>query len=226
MRKIRLLGLAFLAVCGLSALLAAPTFAVLTFATAKWLADGNQLAAATNAEFSGSIKLENTENGSAVECAGLFLGTVGPNGEDSTTTVLSVGGTIIPELDEFGATGGLACTSLKVCEAGDAQVYPIGLPFRSIATLDEVDNKFYDLTLNSEFFILCLLMGVEITELCVAAPNGLSFGEVVNLPMGVETVGAIEPLANCNGHEEIGLESFVTGNLTILINGELLAVSE
>jgi hypothetical protein len=225
MRKIQLLGIALVAVCAFSALITTSAFA-LTFETAKWLVKTEEAMAGTKTEAIGSFLFHNLENGAEILCEGILDGTVGPNGEDSVTEVLTTGDVLVKELDEEKGTEGIKCVkdpSNEICAEGDIEVWPVGLPFLTVLMLDE--TKFYDLIINAEYAILCLVLGFDILELCVSPPNGLSWAEVVNLATEVEAVGAAEPEATCNGKEETG-EIFAEANLVQTTSGASLQASE
>jgi len=225
MRKYQLLGLVFAVACLFSALMVTSA-AFAAFQTAKWLSNGIIVAASVPVETTGGLTFHNLENGGEVLCEGIFDGTVGANGTGTITEVLNAAKVKIAELDETGGTGGIKCTSLKICEAGDAEAWPNGLPFNTVLDLETVAGTLINLIVNAGYTILCLVLGIDILELCTAAPNSLSGGQVVNLTTDVEAVGAISPQGDCNGHSEIGEIVADTGNLTFLTGGQTLAASE
>jgi hypothetical protein len=224
MRKFQLFGIALLAMCGFSALLSASAFAELTFATAKWLANGVAVAAELATQSTGGILFVEPSTKVEILCQGIFDGTVGASGADSVTAVLTLPGVLVPELDESGATGGIACTNDEtagtLCE-GTPEAYPRGLPFLTVLMLDTENGLFYDLVLNAEYAVLCRVLLVNVVTLCLSPPNGLSWFEVLNLATDVEAMGKVEPSEPC------GELFFDEGNLTFLVNGgESLQASE
>jgi hypothetical protein len=222
MKKIQLVGLAVVAVLAVSAFVSASAFAA--FTTAEWLAAAAKVPAGGLAsESTGGLTFENVNVGASFLCEGLFLGKVEPGGVDTVTEVLNTAGVKVEPLDESGATGGIKCTSLKLCE-GTPEAWPVNLPFKTLLGLE--GTAFLDLFVNAEYFLLCQVLGVDATELCVVAPNSLSGGTVVNLAADVEATGSVEPLATCNGNSETGLVTADAGNLTSLTNGNALAASE
>jgi hypothetical protein len=234
MRNIQLLGITLMAVCAFGSLVATSAFA-LTFETAKWLVKGEEATAGTKTETIGGFLFHNLETGAEILCEGILDGTVGPNGEDSITEVLSQTGIKIPELDQESGTEGPSCVKdegNETCAGGDIEVWPVGLPFLGVLMLDE--SKYFDLINNAEYAILCLILGFDILELCVLAPNGLSWSEVTNLATEVEVVGATEPEGTCGGKEEGGTcnekeevsEVFTETNLIQTTSGASLQVSE
>jgi hypothetical protein len=217
------LGTILATICILSALTATTASAVLTFETVKWLANGVAVAAELATEVSGGLVFRGEEAGEEFLCEALLAGTVNTGGAGTITKVLDIVGTEIASLDESGATSGLVCTNLKVCES--VEIWPVNLPFHTVLDLDSETGKLTDLLVNAEYFLLCEVLKIDATELCVVAPNSLSGGEVVNLGTDVEGVGSVEPLSTCNGKEETGLITPDAGNLTFLTNGETLAAS-
>jgi hypothetical protein len=221
------LGIALVAVCAFSALVTTPAFA-LTFVTAKWLVKVNEAVAGTKTEAIGGFLFHNLENGAEILCEGILDGTVGPNGEDSVTEVLTPGDLVVPELDEETGTEGLKCVKdegNEDCEEGDIEVWPSGLPFLTVLMLDTENEKFYDLIINAGYTILCLVLGFDILELCEAPPNGLSWAEVVNLATEAEAKGAAEPEGECDGEEGVA-EIVAESNLIQAASGASLQVSE
>jgi hypothetical protein len=221
MKKIQLLGLAIVAVLAVSAFATASAFA---FTTAEWLANAKAVPAGGLAsESSGGLTFENVNVGASFLCEGLFLGKVEPGGVDTVTETLTNGGVKVEPLDPGVSTTGFKCTSLNLCE-GTPEAWPVELPFLTLLGLEGAG--FVDLFVKAEYFLLCQVLGVDATELCVVAPNSLSGGTVVNLAADVEATGSVEPLATCNGNSETGLVTADPGNLTFLVNGEVLAASE
>jgi len=231
MRKIQVFGLVAMAVCAFGALTSSSAFA-LGFAAAKWLDNGKEATAGSLTTTEAELLFENAKLGAAILCSGIFDGTVGAAGVDEVTAVLTLGGVNVLALDETGATGGIKCTAetptAKICEA-ESEIWPAKLPFKTQLDLDtEEVEKYFDLVVEGEYFILCLVFGVSIDELCVAAAG--SFGSVENEVGGVIATGAVSPLGECtkaNGEKEkeVGLiESEFT--LISLNSGDTLSVSE
>jgi hypothetical protein len=221
MKKVQLLGLAVVAMFAFSAFVSASAF---SFTTAEWLAGAKVIPAGGLAtETAGGVTIENVNVGASFLCEGLLLGKVEPGGIGVATEVLTNSGVKVEQLDESGATGGIKCTSLKLCE-GTPEIWPVNLPYKTILGLEGAG--FLRLAVNAEVFVLCQVLGVDATELCVVAPNSLSGGAVVNLATDVEATGSLEPLATCNGNAETGLATADAGNLKFLVNGEVLSASE
>jgi hypothetical protein len=222
MKKIQLVAPTLVAVLALGAFVS--TSASAAFETAQWLASAKVIpAGGLVSEASGGATFENVTVGASFLCEGLFVGKLEPNGVGTLTEVLTTGGVKVEALDESGATGGIKCTSLKLCE-GTPEAWPVNLPFKGVLGLEGAG--FLGLAVNGEFFLLCQVLGIDATELCVVAPNSLSGGALVNLATDVEGQGSGEPLGTCNGNVETGLVTADAGNLAFLANGEALAASE
>ena len=239
MKKTQLVGLVLVAVCAFGALTAASAFG-LTFTLAEWLDNAKTLTALTSAVIEGELLFENLLNLARLLCSGIFIGSVGPNGEDEFTEVQSLGKVKIPELDEENASGGLKCTGLNNCEAADPEIWPVNLPWLTELVLDGTEEKFFDLsignvvggvTLFPGYLILCLFLGVDLLELCELVAG--SFGEVSNAATDVETLGAVSPESSCLNvkNEGANLEEGLLENnaenpaLIFLLSGDTLSVS-
>lgn len=227
-KKVQLFVGALVAVCAFSALVVASASA-LTFETAKWLAAAKTVETSLATETTGGLLFENTGSPKgAILCEGIFIGTVGSAGADTITEVQTAGKVKVTELDTEGGGGGIKCTSLEGC-LEEAEAWPVNLPFKTTLMLDTVSGKYFDLVLNGEYHIRCLaLLKIQIEELCIAPPNGLSWAEIENLATDVaaSSTNAAEPLSECNGKELVGLLIGDAGNLTFLTSGEALQASE
>lgn len=231
MKKIQLLGIALVALCAFSAFTTASAFAALEFELAQWLANGARIATALASDTLGELSFENSEKKAGFLCSGLFEGTVGPESADVLTKLVSLANITIAELDESGATGGIACVSDgKTCESGE--IWPLNFPILTELELDKGSSpeEYFDLLLPNEkgllpaYFLLCLVLGISVDELCEAVSG--SGGEVKNVTGGVEPVGKVEPEGTCGGTTGVGLITADPGGLITLTNGEPLTVSE
>jgi hypothetical protein len=231
MRKTQPLGIMFIAVCILGLLTAASAFA-LEFAPAEWLESGRSVGGFTQTDTEFEILFENSSIGAAILCGGFSEGGVATKGEDDVARILNLAGNEVKQLDEAGATEGLPCTSVKTCESSGAEVWPTTLPFLLELMLDTEDSKFYNLVkLNGSeqlptYFILCLVLGLSISELCEAAEG--TFQEVSNTATDVELLGALTPEATCNGKTLVGLMENNSANVALmyLLGNVPLAASE
>jgi len=219
MRKIQIVGLAFLAVCAFSAIMATSASAALTFSLAQWLVNKELVLTALLADSTGELLLENTSNGADIDCSGLFEGTIGPESADTVTMLYNLEGTLIEEL----AGTGLLCEALAVCEKltpNDTEVWATGLPWKTEVELDS-EGGFWELTLLAQYHILCLAAGGLVTaeELCEPGSTGQTEVELLNVAAGVEAMGEALPEATCNGTAGVGLVAFTAGNLTTSSEG-------
>lgn len=226
MRKIQLLGIAALVVvCAFSALSTASASAAFTLA--EWLVGGAKFTGELVADTLGGLLLENTSSGGAILCSGLFEGTVAENGKDLITMVYNLSGTLIEELDETGATGGISCEGEKICGTG-SEVWPLHLPWVTDLELVTTEEKWFDLVLTNAngllpaYFILCLVGSISVNELCEAAND--SGSEVLNVTGGVEPMGLAEPLGKCGSTENVANIEADAGGLITVVGG--LSVSE
>jgi len=80
--------MALVAVFAFSAILAATASAETTL-LAEWLVESKGVTSLVPTSSLGTILLEDLTFGAGVECTGTFIGSVGANGEDETTEVLS-----------------------------------------------------------------------------------------------------------------------------------------
>jgi hypothetical protein len=218
MKKIQILGLALVAVFAFSAIAASLASAETTL-LAEWLINGAAVTTTTATEGTGELILEDTKAGLGVTCSGILDGTIGPNGVDETTKVLTLAGV------EVSLTSLLECKSHKFCEAGtDIKASPEKLPFKSLLELTEAGG-FRDIITEAAYFTECLVLGIKVSETCTA--KNASF-EAKNVTGGVESVGSVTPKGECEvGGKESGELGFVAGNvLKPTTGGGTLTVSE
>jgi hypothetical protein len=219
MKKIQIIGMALVAMFAFSALLASTASAEPTL-LAEWLLNGNPILELTLSEATGTILLTDTSNGSDVLCSGIFDGSVGANGEDEITEVLSLAKVVVT------LAAPLVCESDAVCEKSttDVLVSPENLPWHTLLFLMESNNSFLDLVFLAGYTVECLVLGLKITDECTTE---LAAGGVTNVTGGVE--GAEEPLAplgTCSvGGAGTGEVVPIKGNLTKATNGEPLTAS-
>jgi hypothetical protein len=221
MRKIQILGIALVAMFAFSAIVASMASAETTL-LAEWLVSGKAVTATTATSSTGTILLEDSKAQIGVECGGEFQGTVGPDGEDTTNTVLGPGGGNAITLGNL-----LKCTSFKGCESSttDVLVSPEGLPWATLLQLDEgTGATFLDAITGASYFTECLVVGIKVSETCTSP--GVQAGELLNATGGVTADGNVTPNANCTvGGTAAGEITFLAGNLT-KVAGSTLEMSE
>jgi hypothetical protein len=205
-------------VFALSAMLAVTASAEVTL-LAEWLKNGTPVTTELAKETSGEILLEDNKTSfgaAALLCSWIFDGTVGPNGEDLITKVLSLTGIELGEL--VGA--GLSCSGETLCSSGE--VWVLGLPWDTLLILME-DGSFLDLILGAIFHLLCVAV-FSFEDECTAVETGFKVENGVGDVLS-STTEAASPNANCTlgGAGSAVFQS--EGSLTSLINGETLQIS-
>jgi hypothetical protein len=232
MKKFHLLGVVLVAVFAFAALTAASASAV-TFLLAEWLVGGLPITADLNVEATGELELEETILGLKIVavCSGILDGTIGPNGLDVISELLTLDGLTVISLVPL-VEPGLGCTNGSNCP--EPLVWAVHLPWESLLELMEEGTEvfFADLIFSSGagnpgWYVAC--MGSGTSDECTVA-EGVS--EKTNEGSNVDTLFSEAftelaglKLANCvTGGNEVGL---VTGLGTIsLVGGGTLAVSE
>jgi hypothetical protein len=219
MKKIQIVGLALVAVFAFGALLASAASAEPTL-LAEWLILGSPVTVLTLYEKSSGFRIGDTSNGSSLECSSSTVGSVGPNGEDELTEILSLGGTTVT------LSNPLLCESNAVCEksATDVEVAPEDLPWHLLVFLMESNGTFLDEWISGGYSSSCLVLGLRITDECTFTD---AVGEVSNVTGGVESAEeALTPLGTCS-IGGAGTGEFVPqkGNLMTIPGGGPLTVS-
>jgi hypothetical protein len=186
---------------------------------AEWLKNGTPVTTELAVETSGEILLADTNTpfgSAALLCSGIFVGTVGPNGADLITKVLSLAGVEITEL----VGSGLACSGETLCSSGE--VWILGLPWDTLLILME-DGSFLDLILGAIYHSLCSAV-FSFEDECTAAETGFKVENGVSDVLS-STLEAASPNATCTqGGAGSGVNQS-EGSLTSLVNGETLQVS-
>ena len=216
MKTIHMLTLAFAVLFAIST--AATTIALAeTTLLAEWLNNGAVIISNLATKSEGEITLEDTKLGLGVLCSYIFVGTVGADGADAVTEVLSLAGAAV------SLTAMLKCETHKFCESGaDINVTPENLPWNTRLVLME-NGEFLDVFFNIGYFTECLVFGVKVSETCETAQTG---DKIVNVATGVETPGQPSPNANCaSGGTGAGIIEFAPLNVTSLTAGGTLSVS-
>jgi hypothetical protein len=225
MKRIQIIGLALVAVFAFSAMLAVSASAETTLLV-EWLAKGAEVTTNMATETKGKILLEDSKvpliGKVAVECEGILDGTVGANGADSITKLLTTGGVEIGEL-----TGtGLKCEKETACEAASAspvEVWPLNLPWATLAFLME-NGTFLDLILGSTYHVKCLVLGINAEDECTAAETSLPLENGATFVLTASGSTA-EPLASCTqGGANSGVNTTIGESKITLNSGEALQV--
>jgi hypothetical protein len=180
MLKLRTVGAALGVLFALCAVIASSAFAV----EPLWLIDGNAVLNAERSESESEILViiyakpeELTKVLTELLCSGIFVGTVGPKGEDEVIQVLTLAESVIGEDGASLVGEPLLCDvtdggSLESCEAGvgKAEVWPANLPWHTQLELvgTELIDKF---PANAGYEMRCkTLIGIIVENLCTDEP--------------------------------------------------------
>lgn len=131
-------------------------FELISFLLAEWLVEGLEVSTTLLVETTGTLILEDKEATLGIKgtvlCTGILDGTIGSNGEDEITEVLSSSGGAIPTTVLSGT--GLLCNGQSGCTTGteNAEVWASGLPWLTLLELVEEESP----TLFQGFVVLIL----------------------------------------------------------------------
>jgi hypothetical protein len=225
MRKIRIFWLALVAVFAFTAILATTASAETTL-LAEWLASGAEFTGALTIEAKGSVLLEDSAFKFSVECKGTIIGAIG--GSDSGLTEASEVLTTSGVKTGVALSGtSLECEKKSGCE-NTAKVWPLGLPWHSIAYLLE-NGTFNNSGLGEGggFEVECTVLLTKTSEECKSSASGSNI-DISNATGGVEVAEeAILPELNCTlGGTGVGVVEPLKGNLISLNSGTLSVSSE
>lgn len=219
MKKLYVMMMALVAVFAFSAVVAGAASAETTL-LAEWLINAAPVTELVSVETVGTIRLQDTSNGATVECPGSLIGSVGPSGEDEITELLNAAKGIVNL-----TTPDKECTSSAVCEKTTDIEVSATPPIHTLLVLME-NGTILDLALNTGYTVVCLVLGIKITDTCTTKENS---GAVVENVVGknVTAKGAVEELGTCSvGGTGTGLIETLAGNETLpLISTNLLTVS-
>jgi hypothetical protein len=230
MRKFYMIGLALCAVLGFSVAAAASASAV-EFLLAEWLVNGSPITTSQNTNTEGELLLEDEKATlglkAMVLCSGVLHGTIGPNGEDTITGVLSLTGVEISATQLSGEA--LSCEGQENCV--EPLVWAAHLPWNTLLELmvEGTETFFVDLILNSGagepgWEVECMGTLGKPTDEC-KAPEGVTNVETVAEGLMGEfsdafTVLAGLKLANCSLANGGALETGVVEGLGIISPAE------
>jgi hypothetical protein len=229
MRRIQIIGLMFVVMCAAGVAVASPASAV-EFLRAEWLIAGGKVTTASADEEEAEMKLIDTNaEGVGVRaevlCSFILDGTLGPGGADEVTELLNLSREPInlTALTELA----LVCTDVDNCT--EALVWAEELPWKTEAELmeDGSETFFVDLTLNTKFYIECLILGVSANELCQAPTIVSDLTNVAGGTVDEEFSDAFQELAElklgeCGGRPETFI---LEGLLTVKPASGALTVS-
>jgi hypothetical protein len=221
----KILGLVFIAVFACTAFVAVATAFAETTLLAEWLRNGVSITELMSTESEGGILLEDKKFGAAILCEGIFDGSVGPNGEDETTEILTLTGAVINL--EAGKLVSCVNDPGSSCEAEAAILAaPEGLPWHTTLFLME-NEAFLDLVESASYSVECRILFVKTSEECTVTDGEFEVLNVTEPLPGVEAMGAVTPAGNCTlGGTGAGVEEFDPGNVTELLGATLSVSSE
>jgi hypothetical protein len=227
MKKLHVVLMALVAVLAFSAVLSASASAEETL-LAEWLIGGAPVTVLTSVTTTGPVTLITLVLGvAAVEilCEGIFDGSIGPNGEDEVTEVLTLGGVAIGS--ELVGTS-LICLTVKETTAcgpagSEADLWVDELPWHTELQLMVTLGTILDIFLNGGYHVQCLF-GQKQENLCKGA--GASATLTNNTTEG-DVLGAFDTAGNVPCTIGEGMQSSIDGEgLTVLLTGTLAVSSE
>src|SRR6202046_1668013 len=247
MRKnFRLMGVggALIAVFAFSAMaVASVASAVIVTLLAEWLLGGNAVEASLAVETVGELLLEDKRATLGIKamvlCSGILVGTIGPNGEDVVTELLTLAKAAVSKVQLSGTA--LLCSGQEGCNTGTAndEMWAVNLPWTTLLELVEEGGGifFADLIVpsaagNIGWYVQCATALGTADDECTAergaeeATNGTSgvLGEFTE----VFTLLLDEDLANCTAspEKETGnVEETTPGETRVVGSTEVLSVS-
>ena len=225
MRNFRTLGPIFGTLSMLCAIVTVSAYAAETL-LAEWLVNGGVVSSSLPSQTTGELLLVDTKANFGIACSMQLVGSVGPDGVDEITTVLSLAGATVT------LAAPLLCKTSVFCEesATDIEFAPENLPWHTLLILTAPEPEAYeDRLYSASYFASCLILGIKVSEECTTLneASGGSGTIVLNVTGGVETEPAINltPLSTCTtGGSEAG-EILFAENLTTSTEGTL-AISE
>ncbi|MGA9313660.1 MAG: hypothetical protein WBV77_03420 [Solirubrobacteraceae bacterium] len=240
MRKFQWFGIAVVAVLLFGVAVASSASAAVTFLLAEWLVNGKPVIEGESftVRSTGSLLLEDLKTllgASSVECTGILLGWIGPDGLDLISEVLNAEEDPISSTPLSGTP--LICKTEKTCE--EALVWPLHLGWETLVELWEVGglNGFIDLILpdgngNPGWYVLCEKTITKPVDECSAASAGVELGLSGGTLTGgfseAFTVLMEESLAECTQSKEKSgvVESIPVGSPGLITSpGKTLSAS-
>ena len=197
MKKFRLIVVASFALVALGAVLATSASAAVSFLPAHWTFNGITVTTSLPTEATGELTLES--NGIQVLCSGILVGTVGNEGSDTTTELLSLTLVKISTVELSGTA--LECEDHSTSIACEHPlVWAANLPWQTLAELmvDGPEELFVDLLISGAgglkpgWYVECMDF-IPLTNLC----EGEGINQLLNLTgdVGAEFSEAFTELA-------------------------------
>jgi hypothetical protein len=223
MRRLSLLAMLAVSVCGFSALASA----TVAYAVPEWLVDSESIVLAVEATSSGSLEFTDTKTRvgrATIKCSLILDGELESEGKAIIREVLNLAGEKISEPEGLG----LSCLGVTMCEMAGAELWPEKLPWK--ATLElmlAAEADYYLIKIEGGAWkSLCLILGIGIEDLC----EGTTSGEAKNLTGGTveqifsQALFVETQLVSCT---EGGASSGeLKGSLVTSLTGKTLSLSE
>ncbi len=238
MKKLRIVGLALVAICVFGVLTAASASAV-TFLLAEWLVNGAAVTTELNTQATGEWEqsdIKTLAGTATILCSWILDGWVGPNSLDHVSEILTLAG-----LADGTLTAGtaLVCTAQKGCETtSTVNLYPLHLPWESeVELMEDTTSSFVDLLFgtggNPGWELVCLVVGLSITDECTPVNAGEFVGELslegtttlINFSDALTVLSGAKLMTCSVGGAESG-EVTGGGAFTLVEGGESTASSE
>jgi len=168
MLRIRIIGLAIMAVFAMSAVAASSASAH------EWLISGKPIAKATTIMSHGTLELEDSVAGTAVSCTGFDTGTVGPGAADLiskiSSTVLGASNVITCSFVKQGLCESTAPTALAEHLPWKTEIYTSATGTRDMITADGAGEPGWTVT--------CHVGGAATPDTCTAALGSTGLANV------------------------------------------------
>jgi hypothetical protein len=212
-KKTQISGLVIFAVLAFGAVLVAPALAETTL-LAEWLVIGEPVTAKLASATTGWLELEDSKvlgSKIAARCSIALDGSIGPNGEGEIAEMLNFLGEKISSTPLSGLA--LICENVTNC-GGSAEVYPAGLPWKTLLLLME-NGEILNLIVGFGFEATCTVLGVRVTDDCSSKEND---GEylVENGAGQALATGVVLPHGNCTvGGSESGRAEFLHDPISV-----------
>jgi hypothetical protein len=210
MKKIEMVTMTFTAMFALTATMTSAASAEVTL-LAEWLVTGAGVTTLTSVSSLGRMLFEDKTLDTAYECEGTFDGSVGPNGEDETTELLTEGGIAVTQANPLTTANG-GCKILAGCTS-PLELYAAGFPWHTLLYLVESTSKFKDFLFRGVYVVTCTILGIKSAVECI--DTNASF-EVLASTEGAEATGEVTPKSNCGGTSS-GVWQFVGANHTLTL---------
>lgn len=207
---------AVFAVCAFSVVFAATASAEATL-LAEWLIKGSAVTTLTPTMTEGTTLMEDKTFGDSIECHREYDGSVGDNGEDEVTRILSLMGEEVTLTKPLTVASG-DCKIVSGCNSADAVEWdPLLLPWHTLMFLD-ASGEYLDIIFKAGYEVTCTILGIKVTDECTVENASV---ELVASIEGAEAKGVVGPNASCTvGGAGSGKEEYVGTNHLLDTTGD------